>query len=177
MRLTGHQDILLCGVRDRGALLEILDAHGVPRPERVSPLRSLSIACPAKPTCGLAMTEAETILPIWMDELEAAGLGDVPVEIRMTGCPNNCARPPSAEIGIFGYGKNDHVVLVGGNKRGDRIAHTLYARIPGERMVAVLGGLLRAVKERAPAGVEPGDWFAAQDPVQLRAWVGVDDVA
>ena len=84
------------------------------------------------------MTEAETILPTWMDELEAAGLGDVPVEIRMTGCPNNCARPPSAEIGIFGYGKNDHVVLVGGTKRGDRIAHTLYARIPGERMVAVL---------------------------------------
>lgn len=176
VRLTGHQDVLLCGVRDRDALLEILDAHGVPRPERVSPLRSLAIACPAKPTCGLAMTEAETILPIWMDELEAAGLGDVPVEIRMTGCPNNCARPPSAEIGIFGYGKNDHVVLVGGNKRGDRIAHTLYARIPGERMVAVLGGLLRAVKERAPAGVEPGDWLAAQEPVQLRAWVGVDDV-
>ncbi|HSJ98469.1 MAG TPA: NADPH-dependent assimilatory sulfite reductase hemoprotein subunit [Myxococcota bacterium] len=177
VRLTPHQDLLLCGVRDREELLRILDAHGVPRPKTVSPLRSLAMACPAKPTCGLAMTDAEGILPSWLDEVEAAGLGDVPVEIRMTGCPNNCARPPSAEVGIFGYGKNDHVVLVGGSKRGDRIARTLYARIPGERMVPVLIGLLRAVKERAPAGVEPGDWLWAQDPALLRSWIGVDDAA
>ncbi len=175
VRLTGHQDLLLCGVRDRDELLRVLDAHGVPRAEAVSPLRSHSMACPAKPTCGLAMTDAETILPRWMDELEAAGLGDVPVEIRMTGCPNHCARPPSAEIGIFGYGKNDHVVLVGGSKRGDRIARTLYTRLSGERMVDALRGLLRALKERAPAGVEPGDWLWEQDPAQLRAWVGVED--
>lgn len=175
VRLTPHQDLLLCGVRDRDALLRILDAHGAPRPESVSPLRSLAMACPAKPTCGLAMTEAENILPSWLDQLEAAGLGDVPVEIRMTGCPNNCARPPSAEIGIFGYGKNDHVVLVGGSKRGDRIARTLYARLSGERMVPALIGLLRAVKERAPAGLEPGDWLWEQDPAELRAWVGIED--
>ncbi len=177
VRLTGHQDVLLCGVRDRDALERVFDMHGVPRTDAVSALRSLSMACPAKPTCGLAMTDAETILPTWMDELESAGLGDVPVEIRMTGCPNNCARPPSAEIGIFGYGKNDHVVLVGGSKRGDRIARTLYARLPGERMVEALSGLLRAVKDRAPAGVEPGDWLWEQDPAQLRAWVGVDDAS
>jgi sulfite reductase (ferredoxin) len=177
VRLTPHQDLLLCGVRDREELLRILDAHGVPRPEAVSALRGLAMACPAKPTCGLAMTDAEGILPSWLDQVEAAGLGNVPVEIRMTGCPNNCARPPSAEVGIFGYGKNDHVVLVGGSKRGDRIARTLYARIPGERMVPVLIGLLRAVKERAPAGVEPGDWLWAQDPALLRSWIGVDDAA
>ncbi|MEB2344609.1 MAG: hypothetical protein OZ948_07715 [Deltaproteobacteria bacterium] len=175
VRITPHQNLLLCGIRDHEELLRILDAHGVPRPETVSALRSRAIACPAKPTCGLAMTEAETILPRWLEQLEAAGVGDVPVEIRMTGCPNNCARPPSAEIGIFGYGKNDHVVLVGGSKRGDRIARTLYARVPGERMVAVLTGLLRAVKERLPAGVEPGDWLWEQDPVQLRSWAGVED--
>jgi len=177
VRLTPHQDLLLCGVRDREELLRILDAHGVPRAETVSALRSYAMACPAKPTCGLAMTDAEGILPSWLEQIEAAGLGDVPVEIRMTGCPNNCVRPPSAEVGIFGYGKNDHVVLVGGSKRGDRIARTLYARIPGERMVPVLIGLLRAVKERAPAGVEPGDWLWAQDPAQLRGWVGVDDAS
>jgi sulfite reductase (ferredoxin) len=175
VRLTPHQDVLLCGVRDRDALLRILDAHGVPRPESVSPLRSLAMACPAKPTCGLAMTDAEGILPSWLDQIEAAGLGDVPVEIRMTGCPNHCARPPSAEIGIFGYGKNDHVVLVGGSRRGDRLARTLYARISGERMVPALIGLLRAVKERAPAGVSPGDWLAEQDAAALRGWIGVQD--
>jgi sulfite reductase (ferredoxin) len=175
VRLTPHQDLLLCGARDREELLRILDAHGVPRAEAVSPLRSYAMACPAKPTCGLAMTEAENILPVWLDAIEAAGLGDVPVEIRMTGCPNNCARPPSAEIGVFGYGKNDHVILVGGSKRGDRIARTLYARIPGDRMVPALIGLLRAIRERAPAGVEPGDWLWEQDPAALRAWVGIED--
>lgn len=176
VKLTPHQNVLLCGIGNREELLRILDAHGVPRPENVSQVRRMAIACPAKPTCGLAMTEAERILPSWIEQIEAAGLGDVPVEIRMTGCPNNCARPPSAEIGIFGYGKNDHVVLVGGSKRGNRLAHTLFARIPGERMVEVLTGLLRTIRERAPAGVEPGDWLAQQDPAQLRAWIGITDV-
>ena len=95
VRLTPHQDVLLCDVRDRAALLAILDAHGVARPEAVSRARSLAMACPAKPTCGLAMTDAENILPRYFDAIEAAGLGDVDVEIRMTGCPNNCARPPT----------------------------------------------------------------------------------
>ena len=63
VRMTPHQDVVLTGVRDRAALLAILDAHGVARSEAVSRVRRLGIACPAKPTCGLAMTEAENILP------------------------------------------------------------------------------------------------------------------
>jgi sulfite reductase beta subunit-like hemoprotein len=177
VRLTPHQDLVLIGVRDREALLRILDGHGVARPEALSQTRRLAMACPAKPTCGLAMTDAENVLPRYLDAIEAAGLGDVPVEIRMTGCPNHCARPPTAEIGIFGYGKNDHVVLVGGSKRGTRLGRVLYARISEERMVDALVGILRAVKERAPAGVEPGDWLWEQDPAHLRSWVGVEDEA
>ena len=87
------------------------------------------MACPAKPTCGLAMTDAENILPRYIDAIDAAGLGDVDAVIRMTGCPNGCARPPTAEVGIYGYGKNDHVILVGGSREGTRLAHVLYARI------------------------------------------------
>jgi sulfite reductase (ferredoxin) len=177
VRTTPHQDLLLAGVRDRDALLRILDGHGVPRPESVSTLRRWAMACPAKPTCGLAMTDAENVLPSYLDALEAAGLGDVDVEIRMTGCPNHCARPPSAEIGIFGYGKNDHVILVGGSRRGTRIGRVLYQRLPEERIVPALVGLLRAVKERAPAGLAAGDWLWAADPAELRAWIGVEDGA
>jgi sulfite reductase (ferredoxin) len=113
VRATAQQDLLLCGVRDRAALERILEEGGVAKPESISIARRNSMACPAKPTCGLAMTEAETILPTYMDAIEAAGLGDVDVVIRMTGCPNGCARPSTAEIGIYGYGKNEHVVLVG----------------------------------------------------------------
>jgi sulfite reductase (ferredoxin) len=177
VRMTAHQDVLLTGVRDRAALLAILDRHGVARPESVSRARSLAIACPAKPTCGLAMTDAENVLPTYLDAIEQAGLGDVDLEIRMTGCPNHCARPPSAEVGIFGYGKNDHVLLVGGARNGSRLGRPLYARIAGDQIVPALVGLFRAVKERCPAGTAPGDWLDAQDPAALRGWIGVAGIA
>ena len=72
MRLTPNQDVLLCnlGGGDLPALEQMLDAHGVPRPERRSNLRKLSMACPAIPTCGLALSEAERTLPGILDELE-----------------------------------------------------------------------------------------------------------
>jgi len=174
VRFTAHQDLLLTGVRDRDALLRILDGHGVPRPESLSSVRRLAMACPALPTCGLAMTHAEHALPHYIDALDAAGLGDVDVEIRMTGCPNHCARPPSAEIGIFGYGKNDHVILIGGSRTGSRIGKVLYARIGEEQMIPALSGLLRAIRERAPAGVSAGDWLWEADPEALREWIGIE---
>jgi sulfite reductase (ferredoxin) len=175
--LTPQQDLILCDVRDRKALEAILDAHGATRPERVSRVRANAMACPAKPTCGLAMTDAENVLPRYLDALEQAGLGGVDVVIRMTGCPNNCARPPSSEIGIYGYGKNDHVVLVGGSRNGDRLAHVLYSRISEEKMVPALVGVLRAVRERNAESLPAGDFLHRADPAELRRWAGVEDGA
>ena len=176
VRATAQQDLLLCDLQDRAALERILERGGVAKPESISIVRRNSMACPAKPTCGLAMTEAERILPAYLDAIEAAGLGDVDVVIRMTGCPNNCARPPTAEIGIYGYGKNDHVVLVGGSREGTRIAATLYARLPGEQMVPALVGLLAAIRDHAK-GRPAGEFLHESDPEQLRSWVGVTDEA
>ena len=175
VRLTPQQDVVLCNVPDRDALERLLAEHGVRDPASVSILRANSMACPAKPTCGLAMTEAERILPKYVDELEAAGLGDVDVVIRMTGCPNGCARPPTAEIGIFGYGKNDHVILVGGSREGSRIAQELYGRVPGEQMIPVLAGLLTAIRDRNPAGLPAGEFLHRTAPGELRSWIGIDD--
>ena len=176
LRMTAQQDLLLCDVADRAALERTLDRHGVARGERVSTLRSLAMACPAKPTCGLAMTEAERVLPGYLDALEREGLGSVDVVIRMTGCPNNCARPSTAEIGIYGYGKNDHVVLVGGSREGTRIARVLFPRVPEERIVAVLAGLVRAVRDRNPEGLPAGEFLHRVDPERLRGWVGVGEL-
>jgi len=174
VRATNQQDIVLCNVQDRDKLEQILAEAGVATAEQISLVRRNSMACPAKPTCGLAMTDAEGILPSYMDALEAAGLGDVDVVIRMTGCPNNCARPPSAEIGIYGYGKNDHVILVGGTREGSRLAHTLYGRLPEQQMVPALVGLLTAIRDRA--GDQPAGRFLAEaDPDELRGWVGIED--
>jgi sulfite reductase (ferredoxin) len=177
VRLTAQQDLLLCDVADRAALEAILAKHGIGAPESTSIVRRNAISCPAKPTCGLAMTEAEGILPAWIDAIEAAGHGDVDVMIRMTGCPNGCARPPTAEIGIYGYGKNDHVVLVGGARNGSRLAHVLYTRISGEQMVPALVGLFAAIKAHRPAGVAVDEFLHRTEPAQLRAWIGIDTVA
>ena len=172
--ITPQQDLLLCDVSDRGAVERIFDAHSARRDD-ISRVRSLAMACPAKPTCGLAMTDAENVLPSYLDALEAEGLGDVDVLIRMTGCPNNCARPPTAEIGIYGYGKNDHVVLVGGSREGSRLAKVLYERISGEKMIPALVGLLRALKERNGEGLPSGEFLHRTDAAALRAWIGIEE--
>jgi sulfite reductase (ferredoxin) len=175
VRVTPQQDLLLCDVADRAALDRILAEGGVKGPESISQVRRNAMACPAKPTCGLAMTEAETILPRYLDAIEQAGLGDVDVVIRMTGCPNGCARPPTAEIGIYGYGKNDYVILVGGSREGSRLAHTLYRRLPQEKMVPALTGIVRAIREHGAGGLPAGEFLHHTPVEQLRSWVGIGE--
>jgi sulfite reductase (ferredoxin) len=175
VRLTPQQDLLLCNIGDRAALEEILERHGVAPPETLSRVRRNAMACPAKPTCGLAMTEAEHILPRYIDAIEAGGLGDVDAVIRMTGCPNNCARPPTAEVGIYGYGKNDHVILVGGSRQGSRLAHVLYSRISEDKMIPALVGLFRAVREHNTGRLPVGEFLHQTAPERLRSWIGVED--
>lgn len=175
VRLTPQQDLILCNIGDRDALQAILDEHGVKGAEVFSQVRRNAMACPAKPTCGLAMTDAEGILPSYIDALDEAGLGDIDAVIRMTGCPNGCARPPTAEVGIYGYGKNDYVILVGGSREGSRLAHTLYSRLPGEQMIPVLVGLFTAIRDHNSRGSPVGDFLHDTDPGQLRGWIGIDE--
>jgi sulfite reductase (ferredoxin) len=176
VRVTPNQDLILCHLpRARRAWVDdVLRAHGVPAPETLSVTRRQAFACPAKPTCGLAMTDAEGILPRYVSELERAGLGDVDVIIRMAGCPNSCSRPPTAEIGIYGYGKNDHVVQVGGARDGSRIGKVLYDRVPEPQMVRVLTGLLRAIRDHNPERLPAGDFLDRMSPEKLRDLVGVE---
>ncbi len=87
-----------------------------------------------------------------------------------------CARPPTAEIGIYGYGKNDHVMLVGGSREGTRLAHELYARLPGERMVRGRSWVCcRAIRTRNSEGLPAGELLHRTPPERLREWVGVAD--
>lgn len=175
VRITPNQDLLLCHVPAdrRGWVEQVLKEHGVNRPEDISSVRKLAMACPAKPTCGLAMTEAERILPYYVRALEEAGLGEVDVIIRMAGCPNVCSRPPTAEIGIYGYGKNDYVIQVGGARDGTRLAKILYERAPGEQMVAILKGLVQAIRDSNPEGLPAGEFLHRTPAEELRRLIGV----
>ena len=171
MRITPNQHLILAHVpaARREWIERTLAEHGVPFDGAVPPIRRLAMACPAKPTCGLAMTHAERVLPRYLAELEREGLGNVDVMIRMAGCPNSCSRPPTAEIGIIGYGKNDYVLMVGGARDGSRLARVLYPRLSEHELIAALKHLVRAIRDRNPRRLSAGDYLDQTPDAELKA--------
>ena len=177
VRVTGNQDLVLAHIpAERRAWVDrTLESAGVPPAESLSVFRRQAFGCPALPTCGLAMTHAEHAIPGLADAVEAAGLGDVDVEVRMAGCPNHCSRPPSAEIGITGFGKNAHMIRVGGSRQGTRLAEVLYEKVGSEALAPILTGLLRAIRDHNPDGLPAGDFLHLTPPEKLRGLVGVQE--
>ncbi len=127
VRLTPQQNILLTGIRggDRAAIEAALRCFRIQLPARLLPIVRDSLACPALPTCGLAISEAERVLPDLLGQiqasLEAACLPREPVIIRVTGCPNGCARPYTAEIGIVGQSVGLYALYLGASHLGTRL--------------------------------------------------------
>jgi sulfite reductase (ferredoxin) len=155
LRLTPVQDILLCGLAgsDLPLIEKMLAEFGIPLPHRLASARKYSMACPAIPTCGLAISESERALPGILDQfavvLKELGLEDEPLSIRMTGCPNGCVRPYQSDIGIVGRSGDKYVVYVGGNLLGNRLNFELQDLVPRDRIVTALKPLLaRFKKER-----------------------------
>jgi sulfite reductase (ferredoxin) len=177
VRLTANQDLLLTHIPNdkRVWVEEVFSRCGVPLQAPLSLPRAQALACPAKPTCGLAMTDAENILPTYLDAIEQAGLADVDVVIRISGCPNSCSRPPTAEIGIIGYGKADHQIQVGGSREGSRIGDVLFARVPESDMTRVLVGLVRAIRDHNPEGLSAGEFLHKTAADELRRFVGYQE--
>lgn len=164
LRLTGMQDVLLCNLDSNTLpILEgILDEHGVVRPERVGPVRQRSMACPAIPTCGLAISESERALPTILDELESLlttlGLERETLGVRMTGCPNGCVRPYQSDIGIVGRSGDKYVLYVGGRVQGNRMNFQLKDLVARGEIVATLEPLLRHFKDERRPGESFGDY-------------------
>jgi sulfite reductase (ferredoxin) len=171
VRVTPNQHLILTHIpaARREWIERTLAEHRVPFDGEIMAIRRLAMACPAKPTCGLAMTHAERVLPRYLDELEREGLGDVDVVIRMAGCPNSCSRPPTAEIGIIGYGKNDYVLSVGGARDGSRLGRVLYPRLSEHELIAALKNVVRAIRDRNPNGLVAGDYLNQTPDAELTA--------
>ena len=176
IRVTPRQDVLLCGIAP-ARIAEVeqrLRDHGVPLADDVTALRRLAIACPALPTCGQALGEAERVLPSLVDELEKAmsdgGLQDVPIRVNMTGCPNGCARPYTAEIGIVGRTKKTYDVYVGGATSGDRLATLVRADVPLDEIANVVAPLF-AEYARAPGTATFGDWADGVGQSTIETWL------
>jgi sulfite reductase (ferredoxin) len=176
LRVTPRQDLLLLGIAPgrTGEVEERLRAHGVQLAGDVSNLRRLAIACPALPTCGQALGEAERVLPDLVTELEKVfadtGNGDAAVRLNMTGCPNGCARPYTAEIGVVGRTKTTYDVYVGGSPGGDRLAERIRADVPLDQLPAVLAPVLQRYAGHG-GDAAFGDWAASAGADAIATWL------
>ena len=126
-RLTPNQNLIISKLaeKDKADIDALLLEYGMQNSAQASPLRLNSMACVAFPTCGLAMAESERYLPSLIDKLDAElqqhDLGDEAITIRMTGCPNGCARPYIAEIGLVGKGPGRYTLFLGAGFAGARL--------------------------------------------------------
>ena len=162
--ITGQQNILLSGFTSaqKAEVEAILADYGVPTTEQLSQVRRNSMACPALPTCGLALTEAERFLPSVIDEVEVIaanlGLGEDVFSIRMTGCPNGCARPYVADIGLVGRTVGKYNIYLGGNVEGTRL-NQLYRELVGSTDLAQeLEAVLKSYLAERQSNERVGDW-------------------
>ncbi|MER3483717.1 MAG: NADPH-dependent assimilatory sulfite reductase hemoprotein subunit [Meiothermus sp.] len=165
VRLTPQQNLLFVNVdpADKAAIEAVLKAHNIALPETIPLVVQQAMACPALPTCGLAITEAERVMPEVIREFGAAlarlGLKDGPVpHVRMTGCPNGCARPYSAEIGLVGRSLNSYTVYLGGSPLGTRLGRVYLDNIKREDIVPRLEPVLAYYKEARHKGESFGDF-------------------
>lgn len=144
IRLTTQQNIVLTNIKeeDKKKIDEILKISNIFTVESVSSLRRNSMACPALPTCSLALAEAERALPNIINELEEVGLGNKKVSIRMSGCPNSCSRPPVAEIGVIGTSANKYNIYTGGDFEGTKLNKLYKENISGEELTSEIAKLL-----------------------------------
>ncbi len=164
IRLTAQQNILFIDLAEtqRGPLMDLLAQYGIPTDPAEIGTRRFAIACPALPTCGLALAEAERALPGVIRQIEAdlhaLGLGNEPLSIRMTGCPNGCARPYMGDIGLVGRTKDIYNVYVGGDMLNTRL-NTLYAASVHIRdVVATVRPLLALWRDERIPGEAFGDF-------------------
>jgi sulfite reductase (ferredoxin) len=162
--LSTQQNVLLTGIAedDRASVERLLAGHGLVPLHQISGPRRWSMACPALPTCGLALAESERVLPALMDRLDAElarlGLADEPVAVRMTGCPNGCARPYSAELAFVGRSLGKYAIWLGGSAEGTRLARPWADLVPLDELVPTIVPLFeRFARERAP-GEKFGDF-------------------
>ena len=166
VRLTASQNLLLVNVRSeqRDETNRLLADHGVSVDNPFTPTRLASMACPALPTCGLALAESERILPDLLTRLEQllaeTGLGKEEIVVRMTGCPNGCARPYMAELGFVGKSPGRYHMYIGGNEASTRLNRVYKESVKTEDIINEIRSLLmRYIPERA-ADERFGDWCA-----------------
>jgi sulfite reductase (ferredoxin) len=162
--LLPSQDIILSEVApaDRAAISEILREHGVRLAEDLLPVERWALACPALPSCGLALTEAERVQDDIVGAIAARlrrwGLEQERLSIRITGCPNGCARPYTGDIGIVGRVPGFYSLYVGGDFEGTRLNEVIAERLDIAGLADALDPLFALFAASRRAGEGFGDF-------------------
>jgi len=175
-RLTALQSVILCDIdpQDKAEINRIMAEHGIKGAEELSLIRRYSIACPAFPTCGLSITEAERALPGIIDDLDAVisklGMQHDKIAVHMTGCPNGCARPYTPDIGFVGKAVGRYTMYLGGNPEGTRLGFIYKDLLPTESIVPTLAPLLAAFKSERHGAESFGDFCTRKGQAALEAY-------
>ncbi|MBD2020620.1 sulfite reductase, ferredoxin dependent [Leptolyngbya sp. FACHB-36] len=156
--LTPSQDVILYDIdpAQQAEIQQILDRSGIKRETEIDPLERYSMACPALPTCGLATTESERAIPGILERIRrllvSVGLPDESFIVRMTGCPNGCARPYLAELAFVGNGPNVYQIWLGASPNQTRLAKLYLDKMAIDDLETTLEPLFVYFRdERSPA--------------------------
>ncbi len=179
LRFTAQQNILFCNIKksDKDSFNALMAEHGITRTEDIPKPIKQAMACPALPTCGLALTESERALPEIIrsvdKELEKLGLKDFDIFTRMTGCPNGCARPYSAELGIVGRSVGKFNIYLGGSRENSRLNELYAEKVSDEDLVPTIAQVLGYFKESRNSEEAFGDFCARVGVEKLRNEFGI----
>ncbi len=177
IRLTAQQNILLTDITEsqRAEIEHALSDYGISTVPAAAGAYRFAMACPALPTCGLALAEAERALPTVMqqiaDALHAIGLGGEPLSVRMTGCPNGCARPHMGDIGLVGRTKDIYNIYLGGDWANTRMSTIYEASVHAANIATTLLPLFVLWRDERLAHETFGDFCYRIGNAQLQARV------
>jgi sulfite reductase (NADPH) hemoprotein beta-component len=163
-RLTATQNLILSDIKeaDKAAIEKVLHDHGCGIVFNPGLVKGRGMACPALPTCGLSLAESERVFPKILAKIEdaqaEAGFPGEELVVRMTGCPNGCARPYNAEIGFVGKAPGKYNLMLGGNREGTRLARLFKESVPADEIPVVIGALFQQYAKERKAGQAFGDW-------------------
>lgn len=158
MVITADQNIIIADIeeKERADFESILRSHNVKLREDISNIDRYMMACVALPTCGKALAEAERVREPLMREFEEItkkyGLENERIAIRITGCPNGCARPYIGDIGIVGRTPGHYAIYAGGDFLGTKLSEKIADKIPQAEVVKTLEPFFQQYAERVKAG-------------------------
>jgi len=163
-RLTANQNLIIANIdeQQKPIIEQLVASHNIKTGEDVSKLRRHAMACVSLPTCSLGMAEAERYMPSLLDKVEQLlvrhELSDRAITMRMTGCPNGCARPYIAEIGLVGKGPGKYNLFLGAGHYGQRLGVIYRDNIGENEILSVLDELLALFAREAEANESFGDF-------------------